>query len=111
MHRLAYVRTRGLRLDDIAGLVVRHACDNKRCIFPGHLELGTQADNMRDMHERGRATKVGARGQLNGHAKLTAEEADHVRRAVGRQVDIADAFGITQATVSKIKRGATWRSI
>jgi hypothetical protein len=36
------------------GLVVRHNCDTPACVNPEHLEPGTQADNLRDMSDRGR---------------------------------------------------------
>lgn len=40
------------------GMVVRHRCDNDRCFNPAHLEIGTLADNVRDMDERGRRRTV-----------------------------------------------------
>lgn len=50
-HRFAWRRVNGPIPD---GMVVRHTCDNTICVNPDHLILGTQADNMRDMDERGR---------------------------------------------------------
>lgn len=49
-HRIAY----RLYVGPIPnGSCVRHACDNRGCVNPDHLELGPHVVNMADMFERG----------------------------------------------------------
>lgn len=48
-HRLSYQFFNGVIPD---GQLVRHTCDNKLCVAPLHLILGTVQDNTDDMIER-----------------------------------------------------------
>jgi len=57
-HRVAYELTNG---EVPADLFVLHRCDNRGCVNPDHLDIGTHRDNMRDRNERGR-TAQGRRG-------------------------------------------------
>jgi hypothetical protein len=57
VHRKYYELTVGPIPD---GMQVNHRCDNRRCINPDHLFLGTQTDNIRDMMAKGRDNFFGA---------------------------------------------------
>ena len=63
-HRYAYTNYVG---DIPESLLVLHSCDNRSCVLPSHLRVGTQADNMIDMKERG-GRRVDA-SCLNGHQR------------------------------------------
>lgn len=58
-HRFSWELSNGLIPD---GLSVLHHCDNRRCVRPDHLFLGTALDNVRDMHAKGRDRHSRARG-------------------------------------------------
>lgn len=61
-HRISWELVRGKIPDN---LKVLHRCDNTKCVNIDHLFLGTQADNLRDMHNKGRAPKINNSGEKN----------------------------------------------
>lgn len=110
VHRLAYCTAHGLSIEDIAGQVIRHTCDNPSCINPDHLLLGTQKDNMKDRGERGRT----ATGIRNGKSKLDPEITREIRQRykpycpINGGKALAQEFGVHQSNVSRIVRNKTW---
>lgn len=82
------------------GMSVLHRCDNRICIRPEHLFLGTTADNAQDMH---------AKGRQNDPLKLTDDQVAQIRATYtgkhGEQTKIARAYGVSGALISLIVRG------
>ena len=94
------------------GLSVLHRCDNRRCVRPDHLFLGTQADNIRDMVAKGRRGRTGARGERNSGAVLNWLDVETIRERIsgGQGVtDVAADFGVSRQTIWLIKSGRSWR--
>lgn len=100
-HRLSWEDANGRTVP--VGLVVKHACDNPRCINPEHLSIGTQAENVAEQFARGRARRM--RGSAHVLSRLSPEDirAIRTRAAAGeRQADLGREFGLSQPGVSRI---------
>ena len=112
-HRLAYCDYHNIDHSDIKGMVVRHTCDNRKCINPEHLVIGTHQDNMDDMKKRNRTAK----GEAHGRAKLSEVDIKTIRDRYirGSKVHglsaIAKDFGVAFQTVSKIVNRHKWQSV
>lgn len=111
-HRLSWILTYG---EIPEGLYVCHKCDTPACVRPDHLFVGSQLENMRDMHSKGRhksGFKKGMnRGEKNGQAKLSAEMVAQIRQrlATGDKPGVIAAdFGVSRRCISAIKTGLSW---
>jgi len=86
---------------------VLHKCDNRKCVNPEHLFIGSFYDNMNDMVEKGRQ----AHGEKNHHAKLTKEQVLQIRQEIGTNQEIGEKYGVTRSLISMIRSGRIWKNI
>jgi hypothetical protein len=115
-HRASWILHRGPIPE---GKYVCHSCDNKGCVNPRHLFLGTQADNMADAGRKGKmnrdaeAIRRRQLGEGNSSAKLARTQVDEIRKryapGVISQASLGREFGVSQTAVSHIILDKSWR--
>lgn len=113
-HRVAYT----IFVDSVADeLKVCHRCDNRACVNPEHLFIGTQAENMKDakLKHRLRITRGSFRpGELHTKSKLTERDVATIRdryaSGLAFQHQLAAQFNVTQSAVSMVIRRKNWKS-
>ena len=103
-HRLLVEHQLGAPIPD--GLVVRHRCDNPKCVNPLHLLLGTVKCNGADKSLRLRvAGERGSRAILTNEAVRIIRASDLSRRALAKR------YGVALTTIDAVIQGRTWRHI
>lgn len=110
-HRFMWATYRGPIQE---GECVLHRCDNPSCCNPDHLFIGSQRDNVADMHEKGRAACRGPASERANFVKLTPEKVREIRGLAARglyQREIAQMYGVTQPLVGYIVRRETWKNV
>lgn len=111
-HRVSWYLRHGT---DPLEKVVCHTCDNPACVNPHHLFIGEQADNMRDMAAKGRASREPrVYGTDHPHAKLTprrVREIDRLRILGLDWSDIAARVGVSTTTAYRAGIRKTWRHV
>lgn len=110
-HRIAYK----IYIGEIPkGMFVCHHCDNRWCVNPSHLFLGTHTENMIDCKSKGRNVYPILLGEKNARAKLTEAQVIEIMSRLNEgetQVDLGKEFGIAQASISLIVRGINWKHL
>lgn len=104
-HRLSY----SMEVGPIpVGMQVLHKCDNPRCVRPSHLFLGTQKDNVADMHAKGRwrYRPRNQSGERNPNAILSDAQVSSMLAEVisgAGPVAVARKYGIAYKTLWAIR--------
>lgn len=101
-HRWSYKYHIGEIPDD---KLVRHKCDNRICVNPNHLELGTKADNVKDMTER----HYKPHNRKFTHNDIT--EIKLLRQSGMLYKDIANKYKCNKRTIERIFTGQYYSSV
>lgn len=104
--------------------VVMHLCNNRACVNPAHLCVGTQKQNMEQAARENRMSRTHQkhqdntnrlRGERHHKAKIEADDVAQIRRlGIAGQLSklmIANAFGIAPCHVSKIILRQVWKHV
>ena len=93
-------------------LSVCHRCDIPSCFNPEHLWIGTHEDNMHDMANKKRATKL--KGSQCGNSKLTEDYVQEILILLSQGYtlkQIGARFDISYSVVSDIKLNKIWKHV
>ena len=91
-HRLSYELACGpITSDDI----IRHKCDNRLCVNPDHLDIGTHQDNINDKISRGRDNK----------RHLTDADIIAIKTSTERNKDLSAQYSVSKGFISNIQAG------
>lgn len=114
LHRVVYCEHNNISIDSIELLVVRHSCDNPRCINPAHLLLGTHIDNMQDKVTRGRSRNL-------WHRVLTNEQVKAIRKDYvagdGKKLNpfgysgLAKKYAVDRNAIRLVVLGKTYKEV
>lgn len=106
-HKVSWLITNG----DPGVLCVLHKCDNRVCVNPSHLFLGTKKDNSQDALRKGR--------HKNGNAILTPDLIRQIRKEYKRHGahnqtncrELSEKHGVSMSMIWRAARGNGWRSV
>lgn len=81
---------------------VLHSCDNPPCVNPGHLFLGTPADNSRDAARKGRFHRKLTPGQVIAMRTSNSEGTMSLRA-------LAKRYEVSLSTAQRVCSRRTWK--
>jgi hypothetical protein len=101
-HRYFYTMFKGNIPKD---LIVMHSCDNRRCVNPDHLSLGSLGENNTDRHKKGRSSV----GESRPASKLTEEDVIAIREEKILSIsEIAKKYKMSYQSIWRIVKKISW---
>lgn len=102
------------------GMDVCHTCDNRKCINPAHLFLGSRLVNMQDAQAKGRMSSgekhsnAVPKGERRHNTKLSEVKVRVIREVAGKVAsnkELAEMFGVDSSLIGLVVNRKIWRHI
>ena len=101
VHRMSYIIFKGLIPYN---KIVRHTCDNRLCVNPKHLILGTYSDNLKDCVKRERHPN----SKLNEECVKVIKWMLKYKKKYGIVTKLAKLHGVSRVAITDIQKNKTW---
>jgi len=107
-HRVAWIDTYG---EIPEGMWVLHKCDNKSCVNPEHLFIGTAKDNTQDCIKKNRRNTP--RGSNHHAAKLNEDLVLKIRTIYKNKKlsELSEQIGVSISLIGLVKRNKIWKHV
>ncbi len=106
-HRVAYELANGPVPE---GMFVCHTCDNRLCVNPSHLFVGTHRENMDDMFSKNRE----ARGEKLPQSKLSESSVISIRTEFANGstcTELGRKHCVSHSSITNVIRRVTWKHV
>lgn len=109
-HRFLYTQLNGPLLPS---QFCMHTCDNRKCVNPDHLKLGTHSQNMDDMVNKGRQKSL--KGNEHPNSKLNEAQVHEIREQYLKSnptyASVARKYEVTAPTIRDVVKRNCWKHI
>jgi hypothetical protein len=105
-HRAMYISIYG---NIPEGKIICHSCDNKDCINPKHLFLGTKKDNTQDMLNKNRVDRMDDRKGTK--QKLSDEDVINIYNSNKSSYYLSEIYNVSDVQIRRIKNGSRCKKI
>jgi hypothetical protein len=109
-HRMSYFIENNI---DPLDKAVLHTCDNRKCVNPKHLKIGSALDNIRDCINKGRFRTL--RGSEMWNSKLNESQVLEIRNIYSKREltinELVRKYSVSYTLIWRILKGQVWKSV
>ena len=106
-HRASMILKTGQEIPE--GMHVCHTCDNRCCVNPDHLWLGTNQENTQDKMNKGRHWVPF--GSSRSDSKLNEELVRYIRSSDKQHKQLGKELGVSESLIRGVRKNEYWKHV